>query len=151
MTDPRYNPPQPERVGFGISLAIAMAFVILLCLSGCAAFKRDLVPVPSITPAAVYQLGNAYGVAQSAAISYALLPDCPSGEKMTLTVWCRDIAVVRQIAGYDAEFVRQYPKLTKWATDPATINGLNLAETYAAAVSALTGMQTIIAQYQTHG
>jgi hypothetical protein len=141
-----------QRVGFlhavctGLALT-ALCAAALVILSGCA-LNRKVIDVPSVTPTVVYQLGNAYGIAQGAAIAYTELPLCPPDQTFTSTVWCSDPRVIQQVAGYDAEFVRQYGKLQLWASDPSTLDGLSLLEAYAAASSALTGMQAILTQYR---
>lgn len=107
---------------------------LVLALAGCANFAPHLDTTP-VTQTEVFQLGNAYGVAQSAAVSYASFPQC--SEAMGITKLCRSPAVTKLLAQYDAAFNTAYLRLTAFVRDPANYPGLSFGQLYSAAQSAL--------------
>ena len=122
-----------------IGLACVLAFIILVMLSGCAVMRPIKVP-EVINETSIYQLGNAYGVAQSAAITYASLPLCREGSAPSATNWCRTKAVTASLADLDAKFVKAYEGLQAFIRAPSTKDGLTVIELYAVASAALNQM-----------
>lgn len=87
--------------------------IAFLLLAGCASF------VNPISQTQVYQLENAYGVAQSAAVAYTNLPRCTVGVPLNI---CSQHVVIVQLAQADQSarvaltaaenFVRSNPTLS---------------------------------------
>jgi len=117
-----------NRVAFASALAgIGMA------LAACGTIHNP------ITQNEVYDLENAYGVAQGAANAYAALPYCHAG---VISI-CKKGSVVVLLDGADKKARIALTALQNFTTNPSNYPGLTFAQLMATAKSAISTMQQI--------
>ncbi len=133
---------QTDRQLIAAACLLFWVFLIVGILSACSVGPKLKVP-EVINETSIYQLGNAYGVVQSAAITYASLPKCL--KPASATNWCRTTDVTAKLADYDRTFVSAYEGLQAFIRNPATKDGLTVIELYAVASGALNSM-TVLAR-----
>jgi len=112
-----------------------------LALGACATFTN---PVSQST---VYNLENAYGVAQAAADAYTKLPRCAAGEASSLADPCSDHGVIVQLAKADAN---ARAALTNAETFVRTKPTLSPTDVISEAESAVALFQQIETNYGVH-
>lgn len=129
-------------------IKVRLFIAALLCFGLLQACARNIVPaLPEATPKVIFQMGNAYGILQAGAITYASLEVCPPGTTFHVALPCRTKEATAALATADAAFMATYVPLKDWLSDPTTLDGLTLAETLAAARSALDHYRVVMDIY----
>lgn len=103
-----------------------LAIGVVCALVGCASIKN---PIQSTQ---IYELENAYGVAQSAGVTYVSLPRCP-----TATPFCSKANVVVAIGEADKKARIALNAVEDFSRNPANYPTLSYSSLLAAAQSAI--------------
>ena len=125
-----------------LRLAALMALAcVVLPIAGCTTLIHN-----PVNQTQVYQLENAYGLAQSAAVAYSALPRCKAGTSATVTNVCATHAIVAALATDDAKARTALTALESFSRNPANYPGLTFSGLLSAAQLAVTTLTTIEAQ-----
>lgn len=98
----------------------------------------------------VYQIENAYGIAQSAAVAYSALPRCPAGSQASVTNVCATHAIIATLATDDQKARTALTALESFARNPANYPGLTFSGLLAAAQLAVSTLSNIEAEDGIH-
>lgn len=112
----------------------AVALGVALAVASCGTVLKN-----PLQPSLVYNLENAYGVAQASAVSYTKLQRCSA----SVTVLCSRASVVIQLAGYDSKARIALTALESFVRNPKNYPGLSYATLLAAAQEAISAFQQI--------
>lgn len=105
-----------------------------LALASCGTVLKN-----PLQPSLVFNLENAYGVAQAAALTYSKWPRCSA----TVTVVCSRASVVVQLGEADKKARIALAALEAFVRNPSNYPGLSYAGLLAAAQSAVAALQQI--------
>lgn len=134
----------------GAIMGVAMA------LSGCASLKTALNAhvVNPLNDQQVSAVGNALGLAQAVAVSYAALPLCPAGTSLSVHSACHDKNLLRTISASMHAADTAYSDLVAFQqANPqgSTIVGGSFSKLLAQAQAALGALTGIEKAYQIGG
>ena len=119
------------------ALGLALA-CLMLPLAGCTTLIHN-----PVNQTQVYQLENAYGLAQSAAVAYSALPRCKAGTSATVTNVCATHTIIAQLATADQKARIALTAVESFSRNPANYPGLSFSQLIATAQSAVTALSQI--------
>lgn len=111
-----------------------LAIALIGALASCGTVLKN-----PLQPSLVYNLENAYGVAQASAITYTKLPRCSTIQPI---ICSKAIAVV-ELASYDKKAKIALGALQSFVRNPQNYPGLTYASLLSAAQQAISAFQTI--------
>jgi hypothetical protein len=120
--------------------AALTALAVASTLAGCVTLGTVTNP---INQSEVFQLENAYGVAQSAAVAYTALPRCAAGTHATATTICSEHAIIVTLATDDQKARLALTALESFARNPANYPGLSYVGLLKAAQLAVSTLSQI--------
>ena len=118
-----------------------LLFLPLMLLAFALAGCGPTVLTTPVNQTQAYQIENAYGVVQSAAVAYTALPRCKAPASATNI--CSDRAVIRQLAKADSQARLALNALEAFTRNPANYPGLTYTGLIAAAQQAITVLREI--------